>query len=83
MDFVSDSLYNRHRFRALTIVDNFSRECLAIEDAREKIENWRKDYNGFRPHSSLGNMTPDEFAEKSRRRVAGGGTIMWGRSVVH
>ena len=30
-DFVVDSLFNGHRFRALTIVDNFSRECLAIE----------------------------------------------------
>jgi putative transposase len=30
MDFVSDSLFNGHRFRALTVVDNFSRECLAI-----------------------------------------------------
>ena len=156
MDFVSDALYNGRRFRSLTIVDNFSRECLAIEadqgikgeqvvavlerlkhthglpevirvdngsefiskamdrwayehgvklsfsrpgkpvdncfiesfngsfrdeclnvnwflsmeDAREKIENWRKDYNGFRPHSSLDDMTPDEFAEKSRPKVA-------------
>ena len=156
MDFVSDALYNGRRFRALTIVDNFSRECLAIEadqgirgeqvvavlerlkhtrglpevirvdngsefiskamdrwaygntvklsfsrpgkpvdnafiesfngsfrdeclnvnwfmsleDARKKIENWRKDYNGFRPHSSLGDLTPEEFAEKSRRWVA-------------
>jgi putative transposase len=156
MDFVCDALYNKRRFRALTIVDNFSRECLAIEvdqgirgdqvvevleylkqarglpdvirvdngsefvsramdkwaydngvklsfsrpgkpvdnafiesfngsfrdeclnvnwfmsieDAKEKIENWRKDYNGFRPHSSLDDMTPDEFAKQSRRRVA-------------
>ena len=31
MDFVVDSLFNGHRFRALTIVDNYSRECLAIE----------------------------------------------------
>jgi len=31
MDFVTDSLFNRHRFRSLTIVDNFSRECVAIE----------------------------------------------------
>jgi putative transposase len=31
MDFVSDALYNGRRFRTLTIVDNFSRECLAIE----------------------------------------------------
>jgi putative transposase len=31
MDFVTDSLFNGHRFGALTIVDNFSREFLAIE----------------------------------------------------
>ena len=30
MDFVVDRLFNGQRFRALTIVDNFSRECLAI-----------------------------------------------------
>jgi len=31
MDFVSDSLVTGRRFRLLTIVDNFSRECPAIE----------------------------------------------------
>ena len=31
MDFVADSLFDGRRFRALTIVDNYSRECLAIE----------------------------------------------------
>ncbi|TNJ40704.1 transposase, partial [Tamlana fucoidanivorans] len=31
MDFVSDQLYNGSRFRALTVVDNYSRKCLAIE----------------------------------------------------
>ena len=30
MDFVSDQLFNGRRIRALTVVDNFSRECLAI-----------------------------------------------------
>ena len=30
MDFVSDALFDGRKFRALTIVDNFSRECLAI-----------------------------------------------------
>ena len=33
MDFVSDALFDGRRFRALTIVDNFTRECLAIEVA--------------------------------------------------
>ncbi len=149
MYFVADQLFNGRRIRALTIVDNFSRECLAIpvahsikgedvvmtmnaikqfakrvpqriqvdngsefiskaldkwayeneitldfsrpgkptdnafiesfngsfrdeclntnwflslQDAREKIEAWRQDYNEFRPHSSLNNLTPNEFA---------------------
>ena len=30
MDFVSDQLFNGRRIRALTVVDNLSRECLAI-----------------------------------------------------
>ena len=150
MDFVSDALYNGSKFRALTIVDNCSRECLAIvvgkslkgsdvvdaleqirthrglvperiqtdngsefiskqmdrwayenkvtmdysrpgkptdnphvesfngtfrdeclnahwflslEDAVEKIENWRKEYNHYRTHSSLNDLTPVEFIE--------------------
>jgi putative transposase len=152
MDFVSDALFDGRRFRALTIVDNFTRECLAIEvaqnlrgeevvavleklrlsrgvpariqvdngpefismtldrfaydqgitldysrpgkptdnpfiesfngsfrdeclnthwflsleDAREKVETWRYDYNHFRPHSSLENSTPALFAEMIR-----------------
>lgn len=151
MDFVTDQLFDNHRIRALTIVDNFSRECLnitvdyslkgedvvnvmqsiyrqfgripkrikvdngsefiskaldkwayenevqldfsrpgkptdnayiesfngsfrdeclnahwfmSLEDAQKKIETWRQDYNEFRPHSSLNNMTPKEFLEK-------------------
>ena len=154
MDFVSDELFDGHRFRALTVVDNFTRECLAIEpgrslrgpdvvavmdrlgydhgvparlqcdngsefiskvldrwaydhgvvmdfsrpgkptdnalvesfngtlrdeclninwflsmeDAREKIERWRVDYNEFRPHSSLGDLTPQQFAEQNTTR---------------
>jgi putative transposase len=43
-------------------------ECLNIhlfwtmEDAREKLEEWRLDYNSVRPHSSLGQLTPEEYA---------------------
>lgn len=156
MDFVSDALFNGRRFRALTIVDNFSRECpailvgqnlhgdevvdlldhlklvrgvpeticvdngsefvskvmdkwayehgvklsfsrpgkptdnpfvesfngsfrdeclnvnwfLSINDAQQKIEAWRQDYNEFRPHSSLENMTPSRFAELNHPKVA-------------
>jgi putative transposase len=148
MDFVSDSIVTGRRFRALTIVDNYTRECPAIEvdtslggarvvnvldrlaerrelpevitidngpefagkaldewayrksiklnfitpgkpvenayaesfngrlrdeclntnwfmnlkHARNVIEDWRRDYNEVRPHSSLKNMTPMEYA---------------------
>ena len=148
VDFVHDGLSDGRRFRALTVIDEFSRECLAIEvgasltgervtrvlqrlcelravpivirsdngpefrgrmmdewaygcgvrlqfiepgkpiqnafiesfnsrlrdeclneqvflsldDARGKIEQWRNQYNRVRPHSSLGYLTPEEFA---------------------
>lgn len=147
MDFVADQLFDGRRFRALTLVDNFSRECLEIEvgqslkgfdvvdvmerikqargvvpkriqvdngsefiskvldrwayengvtldfsrpgkptdnafiesfngsfrdeclnvnwfmsldDAVEKIQAFKEDYNGFRPHSALCGLTPNE-----------------------
>lgn len=149
MDFVTDSLVTGRRFRALTIVDDYTRECPALEvdtslggrrvvsvlerlgemrglpevitvdngpefagkaldewayrrgiklsfirpgkpvenafaesfngrlrdeclntnwflslkHAKDVIEEWRKDYNAVRPHSSLGGLTPEEFME--------------------
>ena len=38
----------------------------SLAKAREKITAWKEDYNRHRPHSSLGNLTPLEFALKSR-----------------
>jgi putative transposase len=49
-------------------------ECLnvmqfeSIEDAIEKIEAWRIDYNDRRPHSSLGHLTPNEYAQKGQEK---------------
>ncbi len=46
----------------------FRDECLNenwffdLEDARAVIEAWRVDYNEVRPHSSLDEATPAEFA---------------------
>src|SRR3974390_2821648 len=43
-------------------------ECLneyvftTLAEARAIIERWRQDYNHLRPHSSLGALTPVEFA---------------------
>ena len=150
-DFVHDALFNGRRFRVLAVIDEFSRECLAVEvdasltgervtrvlerlcetravpvviqcdngpefrglrmdewawrrgvrlqfiepgkpiqnafiesfnsrlrdeclneqlfislaDARQKIEQWRVQYNRERPHSSLGYLAPEEFAASS------------------
>ena len=147
MDFMSDELFNGQRIRLLTLVDNFTRESLAIEvdthlgghrvvevlqrvnqnrslpktirvdngpefiskvldqwaflnrveldfsrpgkptdnafieafngrlrdeclnenwflsldNAREKVRDWRKEYNSHRPHGALGNLSPEEF----------------------
>jgi putative transposase len=33
MDFVSDALFDGRKFRALTLVDNYCRECLGISAA--------------------------------------------------
>ena len=31
---------------------------LTLDDARSKMEEWRKDYNNVRPHSAIGNKPP-------------------------
>ena len=152
MDFVADQLFNRRRFRALTVMDHFTREGLSIEidfslpalrvvrvldrlvaqrgtpelividhgtefarrvldawayrngiklhfirpgkpmdnghcesfngrfrdeflnenwftdikDAIDRAEAWRVDFNQVRPHSSLGYLTPMEFAAQKK-----------------
>lgn len=45
-------------------------ECLneswfmSLKEARSTIEKWRRDYNLYRPHRSLGQLTPKEFIDK-------------------
>jgi putative transposase len=45
-------------------------ECLNVSwfwnlfDARRKISAWQREYNTQRPHSSLGYLTPEEFARQ-------------------
>ena len=43
---------------------------LSMTDARSRIEAWREDYNRHRPHTSLKNLTPAEFAHQLRRARA-------------
>lgn len=52
----------------------FRDECLnehwflTMTHARREIEAWRIEYNTERPHSSLGDLTPEEFATRSLAR---------------
>jgi putative transposase len=47
-----DECLNEHMFRSLP-------------EARRIIEEWRRDSNAHRPHTSLGGLTPAEFAARS------------------
>jgi len=38
-----------------------------LDDAVEKIEAWRIEYNQYRPHSSLNDFTPAEFIEQMQK----------------
>jgi putative transposase len=132
MDFVADELFDGRRLRALTVVDNYTRESLAIDvgqslkgedvvatlnriaahrglpatikvdngsefiskvmdkwayerrveldfsrpgkptdldDARAKIEEWRRYYNETGPHSALQWAKPSEFARQAREKA--------------
>jgi len=48
----------------------FRDECLNehyfldLQEAKDVIETWRTQYNGFRPHSALNYQTPEEFLKQ-------------------
>jgi putative transposase len=50
-------------------------ECLGrhwfldLDDAREKVEEWRTEYNEVRPHSAIGDRTPLSLIHPSRQDV--------------
>ena len=48
----------------------FRSECLnahwfmSLEDAREKLEDWRKYYNEVRPHGAIGQKAPSTLLNR-------------------
>ena len=39
----------------------------SLTEARVIVEDWRNEYNTWRPHSSLGGLTPAEYAARRAR----------------
>lgn len=56
-----------------SFIDKLRDECLNREifrngkEAQEVTEAWRQEYNNYRPHSSLGGLTPSEFARQCEK----------------
>ena len=64
--------------------DKLREECLDqhwfadLADAREKIEAWRQSYNTIRPHSSMDDVTPAEFAGRFEEQKSGENPLVKG-----
>jgi len=43
---------------------------LSLDDATEKLEAWRRDYNEVRPHSAIGNKTPISLTNLMSEQLA-------------
>jgi len=69
LDFITPGRPVQNAFRE-SFLGKFRNECLNqnlfhdLNDAREKIELWRIDYNDERPHSSLNYETPSAVAKR-------------------
>jgi transposase InsO family protein len=65
-----------------SFIGKFRDECLNREvfrngkEAQTIGEGWRQEYNDYRPHSSLGNLTPSEFARQYYERTGAVGERM-------
>ena len=57
-----------------SFIDKLRDECLNREifrngkEAQVIVEAWRQEYNDYRPHSSLGYLTPAEFAQRHQEK---------------
>ncbi len=64
----------------------FRRECLnvhwfeSLQEARERIETWRQEYNESRPHRALQDQTPAEFAKRAAENLLRDPVITAGNS---
>jgi putative transposase len=57
-----ESFNSRERQESL-----YANYFLSLLDTQEKVEQWRNHYNKFYSHSSLGTLSPEEFAVTKAR----------------
>ena len=68
-DFVMDTTDDGRPFRMLNVIDEYTRECLAIQvgrqlrsvdvqEAKILVEYWQREYNQVRSHNDLGYNPP-------------------------
>ena len=71
-DFVASRTHDGRALKLLTVLDEHTRECLAIvgeilyslAEAAVLVEQWRREYNTVRPHSACGGFPPAPEAIK-------------------
>jgi putative transposase len=54
------------RFRDECLNENY---FIDLNSARQTIEKWRIEYNTYRPHSSLNDLTPEAFARMNKETL--------------
>jgi len=59
-----ESFNGKYRDECLTV-----HWFLSLEDAQEKIDIWRTDYNSFRTHSSIDDVTRNRFEETMTKQT--------------
>lgn len=70
LDFIQPGKPTQNAF-AESFNGKFRDNCLnlhwfkTMDEARQKIEDWRRDYNNVRPHSALGYQPPSVFARNA------------------
>jgi len=59
-----DQMYRLYREEQLQLRSKLPKRRKMVDDAKTIIEAWRRDYNETRPHMTLKNVAPEEYAQK-------------------
>jgi hypothetical protein len=63
-------MLKRHGVQVLRQAGHRSMDVASLEDAQEKIDAFRWDYNEHRPHRALKGLSPREYAQRAMTTAA-------------